>query len=188
MDGVMEFRPLTSENWLAFETLFGVKGACGGCWCMYPRLPDKEDKAGRGEVNHQKMKAMVDAGKVPGLLAFQDNAPIGWISLGPREEFPRLRNSKILAPVDEQSVWSVVCLFIAKEFRRQGVSVELLVTAAEFAKSNGAAILEGYPTDPNSSKQPDAFVWTGIHTAYLKSGFVEVERRSKSRPIMRKYL
>jgi len=155
---------------------------------MYPRLPDKEDKAGRGEVNHQKMKALVDSGKTPGLLGSKDGVPVGWISLGPREEFPRLKGSKILAPVDDQPVWSVVCIFIAKGFRRQGISVELLVAAGEFAKSNGAAILEGYPTDPHGAKQPDAFVWTGIHTAYLKAGFVEVERRSKTRPIMRKYL
>ncbi len=151
---------------------------------MYPRLSAKEDQASRGEVNKQKMRTLVESGEKPGLIAFEDDTPIGWISFGPREIFPRLNGSKILAPIDDQPVWSIVCLFIAKDFRRQGVSVELLKAAGVYARGQRASILEGYPTDPAGKKQPDAFVWTGISSAYLRAGFIEVARRSPTRPIM----
>jgi len=152
---------------------------------MFARLRDKEYKAGQGEVNHQRMKELVESGVVPGLLGYIDGQPVCWISLGPREDFPRWKNSKVLASVDDKPVWNVVCLFIAKGHRKQGISVELLKAGAEFAHENGATILEGYPTDPKGKSKPDAWVWTGLYNAYIKAGFVEVARRSETHPIVR---
>jgi GNAT superfamily N-acetyltransferase len=182
---MMEFQTLTVDAWCDFETLFGANGACAGCWCMFPRLADKEYRAGQGEVNHQRMRSLVESGAIPGLIGYIDGQPVGWISLGPREEFPRWKNSKVLAPVDDKPVWTVVCLFIAKGFRRQGISVDLLKAAGSFALKSGANILEGYPTDPQDKKRPDAWVWTGLASAYINAGFREVARRSPTRPIMR---
>src|ERR1700727_2216337 len=34
----LKILPLTPELWPALEDLFGEKGACNGCWCMYWRI------------------------------------------------------------------------------------------------------------------------------------------------------
>jgi GNAT superfamily N-acetyltransferase len=91
-----------------------------------------------------------------------------------------------MKPVDDKPVWSVSCLFVLKPYRRRGVSTRILKAAVKFARSQGATILEGYPVEPTMVETPDPFVWTGIPSAFLKAGFKEVARRSKTRPIMRK--
>ncbi|HUP01215.1 MAG TPA: GNAT family N-acetyltransferase, partial [Gemmatimonadota bacterium] len=111
--------------------------------------------------------------------------PIGWCAVAPREDYPRLERSRILKPVDEASVWSITCFFIARTHRGQGLSVALLEGAVEHAARQGARIVEGYPIEPNA-RQADPFVWTGIASAYRAAGFVEVARRSPTRPIMRR--
>ena len=163
----LKFHPVTPERWDDMVTLFGRRGACGGCWCMNWRLTSKEFEARKGPANKRAMKKIVMSGNVPGILAYLGSEPIGWCSVAPREQFPRLERSRNLKPVDDKQVWSVVCLFIAKPYRAQGVSVELLK-----------------PDD----KWPDAFAWTGVTSAFVKAGFEEVLRRSPSRPIMRRYL
>ena len=177
--------PLTKECWADFEKLFGAKGACGGCWCMLWRLPRAAFEAGKGEKNRRAMQALVESGKIPGLLAYADGKPVGWCSVAPREHFPALGNSRLLKPVDEKPVWSISCLFVEKKYRRQGISVALLRAAADYVKRQGGKIVEGYPTEPQKDRMPDVFVWTGIASAYQKAGFVECARRSETRPIMR---
>ncbi len=105
--------------------------------------------------------------------------------MAPREDYVALERSRILKPVDEQTVWSISCLFIKRPYRRQGVSTQLLKAAVEFAAERGAKIVEGYPVEPSMENMPDPFLWHGIPSAFLAAGFAEVLRRSKSRPIMR---
>lgn len=179
------FHPLTPDRWADFEKLFGPRGACGGCWCMYWRLsrPQYEDQ--HGELNRRSIKALVDSGAIPGILAYEEDEPVGWCSIAPREEFPTLGRSRILKPVDDQPVWSVVCFFVARKQRRKGLTVQLLKAAIEYARSNGARVIEGYPVEPKEGKSPDVFVYTGLASAFKQAGFVEVVRRSETRPIMR---
>ena len=134
------------------------------------------------------MKRIVDRGEPPGLLAYVDGAPVGWCAVAPRETFPPLDRSRILKPVDDQPVWSVVCLFVAKEFRHKKISVRLLKAAADYAKKHGAKIIEGYPSEPKKDTMPDVFAYQGLASAYLQAGFTEVARRSPTRPIMRRRL
>jgi GNAT superfamily N-acetyltransferase len=182
------FQPLTPETWAYLERLFGPRGACCGCWCMYWRLPHSQFDTQAGELNHLNLRALVDAGNVPGILAFSDGNPAGWCSLGPREEFPTLARSRILKPVDDIPVWSVVCFFIARAERHKGLTVELLKEAVSFAASRGARVIEGYPVEPKAGKSPDVFAYTGLSSAFLQAGFNEVARRSATRPIMRYYV
>jgi len=182
------FHPLTPERWSDFDKLFGLRGACAGCWCMYWRLSRTQFDEQRGELNHRNIKALVDSNIIPGLLAYSGDEPVGWCSIAPREDFSTLSRSRILKPVDTQPVWSVVCFFVARSHRRKGLTVELLQAAVEFARVNGARIVEGYPVEPKTGKAPDVFVYTGLASAFLQAGFTEVLRRSETRPIMRYYL
>lgn len=179
------FHPLTSDRWSDFEKLFGPRGACGGCWCMYWRLSRPQFEDQHGELNRRNMKALVDSGIIPGILAYAGEEPIGWCSIAPREEFPTLARSRILKPVDDQTVWSVVCFFVARGQRKKGLTVQLLRAAIEFARSKGAKVIEGYPVESKDGKSPDVFVYTGLSSAFKKAGFTEVLRRSETRPIMR---
>ncbi|MEW6756885.1 MAG: GNAT family N-acetyltransferase [Acidobacteriota bacterium] len=181
----LEVHPLTPGRWPDFESLFGSRGACGGCWCMWWRRTRADFLAGKGEGNRVAMRALVESGDVPGLLAYSNGRPIGWVSLGQRGGFSRLDRSRTLAPVDDRPVWSVVCFFVAKDARGRGVAGALLRAAADFALGQGARILEGYPTDDPPKPLPAPFVYTGVTSLFVKAGFREAARRSPSRPVMR---
>ncbi len=181
-------RPLTAARWNDFAALFGERGACGGCWCMLWRLPRKTFDAQKGDGNRDAMRELVRAGSEPGLVAYRGKTAIGWVSLGPRFDFPALARSRICKPIDERPAWSVTCLFVAKAQRRSGVSVALLEAAAAQAKKRGARLLEGYPQEPSKGEMADVFAWTGIASAFAAAGFVEVARPSPTRPIMRREL
>lgn len=181
----IEFHPATPARWRDLERLFGPRGACAGCWCMWARLPRAEFQAGVGAKNKRALRRIVAAGEPPGILAYVNGEPAGWCGLGPRADFRRLEKSKVLAPVDDRPAWSVVCFFVARPYRRQGLSVRLLREAVRHAAARGATLVEGYPTDTRS-RAADAFVWTGLATAFERAGFREVARRSRTRPIMRR--
>lgn len=181
----LRIRPVTPDRWGDVETLFGPRGACAGCWCMWWRRPHAEFQRGKGAGNKRALKALVVAGKPPGLLAYVGKEPVAWCSLGPRDEFVRLSTSRVLKPVDEAPVWSIVCFFVHRRWRRKGITVALLDAAAAYARKRGARQLEGYPVAPRAGKVPDVFAWTGLPGAFTKAGFQEVARRSPTRPIMR---
>jgi len=181
----LTFHPLTPERWGDLEKLFGERGACGGCWCMSWRLTRAQFEKQKGLPNKAAFKALVAAGPAPGVLAYSGAEPIGWCAVAPREVHERMENSRILAPVDEQPVWSVTCFFVARPFRRAGVSAQLLKAAVAHAMKLGAKIVEGYPVEPRKDPMPDVFAWTGISSAFRKAGFKEVARRAATRPIMR---
>jgi GNAT superfamily N-acetyltransferase len=182
----LKFRPLTTDRWRDFEKLFGERGACGGCWCMWWRLTRAQFERQKGQKNKRAMKKIVNSGEVPGILVYAEGEPIGWCSLGPREDFPSLERSRVLKRVDDRPAWSIVCFFIARPYRKKGVSVKLIEAAVKYARKNGALLIEGYPHE--LKKEPatwaDAFVWTGLASAFRKAGFIEVARRSATRPIM----
>jgi len=183
----LEFQPLTPDRWNDFETLFGERGACGGCWCMWPRLVRSDFQKHKGAGNRRAMKNIVESGPPPGLVAYAHGQPVAWCALAPRETYGVLATSRILKPVDQRPVWSVVCFFVAKPFRQRGLTTKLLDAAAKYARQQGARIVEGYPVEPKvDSRTADVFVWTGLASAFRKAGFEEAARRSPTRPIMRR--
>ena len=179
----LSVHPATSDRWLDLETLFGERGACGGCWCMAFRLPRKAWVAGKGAPNRRALRRLV-AIQPPGILGYLGREPVAWCAVAPREEFPVLANSRVLAPVDDRPVWSITCLFIRKDWRRRGLSARMLRAAARFARDQGASIVEGYPIQPATGQTPDPFLWLGTPSAFQRAGFREVIRRSPTRPIM----
>lgn len=180
----LSFHPLTQKLWRDFELLFGSHGACGGCWCMFWKLRGKNYSENVGDTARQMQKSVVDAKTVPGLLAYSEGYPIGWIAIEPRSQYPRLAYSRALKPVDDQEVWSVTCFFVEKKHRRKGITIELLKAAVAHAKKHGAKIVEGYPIDVKKNEAPP-FVFTGTASAFKQAGFEEVMRHKPNRPIFR---
>lgn len=182
--------PLTPDRWPDLEAVFQAKGCsiARGCWCMAYR------RSGRGAhvpagmthaaANRDHFKAVVDAGPPPGLLAYRGKTPVGWVSMGPREDYKRLERSPIMRPVDDQPVWSIVCFVVPAEHRGQGVATALLQGAVAHAKRCGATLVEAYPVD-KPGRQGDDALWFGTKGMYDKAGFEEVARRKATRPVVR---
>lgn len=183
--------PLTPERWRDLETVFGARGcsAARGCWCMAYRRTGRRGPLApgvtRAHANRADLKALVDAGKPPGLIGYRGNIPVGWISIGPREEFAKLKHSPVMKPVDDQPVWSVVCFVVPSEHRRQGVAHALLKGAIAYARRREATIIEGYPVD-KPGRCPDTDMWFGPKSLYDRAGFKEVARRKPTRPVVRR--
>ena len=184
----LEFHPVTPDRWKDLETLFGKRGACGGCWCCFWKQTRSEYDERKGEGNRKALQKSVLSGEQPGLLAYHNSEPVAWCAVEPRDNYPTLSRSRVLKPVDEQAVWSVPCFFVRRDYRRRGMTVHLLKAAAVHARKQGARLLEGYPSQPAKGSIPDAFAYTGLPSAFEKAGFTEVARRSEHRPIYRRKL
>jgi GNAT superfamily N-acetyltransferase len=132
------------------------------------------------------MRRLVLENHVPGLIAYVGRVPIAWCSLGPRELFVGLEHSKTLKRVDDNPVWSIVCFFVAKEYRGRRIMGPLLIAAIKHAAKHGAEIVEGYPV-PADRKLTGSSGYTGIASTFRRAGFVRVAQRG-SRPIMRYFV
>jgi GNAT superfamily N-acetyltransferase len=185
----LTIRPLTPSRWPDFESIFAARGCsvARGCWCMFYRETGRQAvPAGMrlADIRHRKMRALCEAGPPPGLIAYHDRRPVGWVTLGPRRKFLRLARSSVMKPVDDAAVWSIICFVVPAEFRHQGVAAALLRGAVDYAARRGARIVESYPVD-RTTRGRDEDLWFGIKSMYDQAGFVEIARRKPRRPVMR---
>lgn len=174
----MTIEPLTPDRWDDFVELFSRRGPRGGsrnapaygCWCMYWR----ERALAHGEPKKRAMEKIVRDGREPGLLAYEDGSPVGWVSIAPREEFTALCTSPQYRPRDEDDgVWSIVCFVVDKPARRSGVASALLDAAVAYAFAHGASAVEAYPhaSDPRD--------YMGNRALYEGAGFAKLRDANK---------
>jgi GNAT superfamily N-acetyltransferase len=181
----LEFHPLTAERWADFEELFGEHGAYGGCWCMWWRLTRREFEEGQGEGNREAMRSIVLKGEVPGILAYEQGRAVGWCSVAPREDYGSLNRSRVLKRIDDRKVWSIVCFFVTKDHRRQGLMQKLIRAAIDYVQSQGGKVVEAYPSIPRSERVPPVSIFMGFPSIFEKEGFIECAHPSKSKVVMR---
>jgi GNAT superfamily N-acetyltransferase len=185
--------PASAERWGDLETLFGKNGASAGCWCMFWRLNRTDFKALKGEGTKAVLKSMTLENRIPGLLAYVNGEVAGWCALGPREDFQALENSRILIRVDDQLVWSIVCFFISRPFRKIGLMDALLRGALDYAAGQGAHIVEAYPLDLQTPQMAGQTLtrfsgYMGIASTFRALGFIEVGRASDTQVILRYFI
>ncbi len=178
-----EAHPVTKERWPDLVELFD-RPIVRTCFCMFYR---KTGDTGAGRENRQAMKSLVDRGTVPGLIGYENGVPVAWVSLGPREDYAKLGRSPLMKPVDDRPVWSIVCFFVDREARGRGLSARMLRAAVDYARSNGARLVEAYPVDRDERSHPDVMFF-GAKSMYDRAGFREVARRKPTRPVVRKAL
>jgi GNAT superfamily N-acetyltransferase len=186
MTAAVKVTPVTPSRWDDLVSLFGPSGAYSGCWCMWFRETSAEFDRNGNAGNRKALAALVRRNRRPGLLAYVDGRPAGWVSVAPREEFGRIGRSPVLKPVDDRPVWSVVCFFIDKRFRGRGLGKRLLDAAVDHAARKGARVIEAYPKDPGQRTITNAEAFVGLLPMFEAAGFREVARRSGDRPIVRK--
>jgi len=173
--------PLTTATWPALAELFNAGGDPKWCWCQYWRKPGSNWSNTRAEENRADLRSLLDGdGPAPGLVALEDGRAVGWVGLGPREDFPRLVRSRTLPQLPGDGVWSVNCFVVARTERRSGVAGALLEAAIAYAKANGARTIEGYPVDTQGARIASATVYTGTAGMFTRAGF-EVVAPSTSR-------
>jgi GNAT superfamily N-acetyltransferase len=183
-------RPLTPDRFGDLEAVFNAKGCsvARGCWCMYYRVSGKGTltRPDEGQPTSRKaaLKKLAAHDPPPGLIGYRGRTPVGWISLGPREDYAKLAKSPVMKPVDDQPVWAIVCFVVPSEFRRQGVARALLAGAVRYAKKRGVRLLEAYPVDKAEPSAADAS-WFGSKRMFDEVGFHEVARRRPDRPVVR---
>jgi GNAT superfamily N-acetyltransferase len=191
----LEIVPLTRERVPDLATLFGEGGDPKWCWCAFYRVRNVDFQTAKPETNRAVLERAVDVTRAeeraPGLIAYRDGDPIGWVSLGLRDDYDRLQHSKILAPVDDRPVWSIVCFVVSRRARGQGVAQALLEAAVDYARDHGATLLEAYPVETDGKRVPAASAYKGTVTMFERAGFEVVDRRqhnrsSPVRPIMRR--
>lgn len=191
----LTIEPLTPARLPDLADLFGQGGDPKRCWCSFYRTRSKDIVAWSGEDNRAVLaQAVVDNAterRAPGLIAYDSGVAVGWASLGPREDYPRIVHSRVLAPIDDAPVWSIVCFVVGRRARGQGIATALLAAAIDYARDHGATTLEAYPieTEPGS-RVPSANVYRGTLSMFERAGFELAARRqspgaSQARPIVR---
>jgi GNAT superfamily N-acetyltransferase len=188
----VDVRPLTTARVADLATLFEQGGDPKWCWCSYFRIRGRDWTNATPADNRQLLAAAArKRDRAPGLVAYVEGQVVGWVSLGPRRDYERLAYSKVLAPVDEAPVWSIVCFVVGRKSRGRGVAGDLLVAAIDYARKHGATMLEAYPVEvPKGERIPSASVFHGTLGMFKRAGFEVVERRqanatSPVRPIVR---
>ncbi len=166
----------------------GASGACGGCWCMWWRQTRKEFDARHGAANKRAMKRIVESGDVPGIIAYDDDRPVAWCSVSPRESYESLERSRVLKRLDEEPVWSIVCFFTARSHRGRGIMDRLIRAAVKHVKTSGGKIVEAYPTRPRGKRLQQVSSFMGLPSAFEREGFVECAQPSDARLIMRYHI
>ena len=148
---------------------------------MHWRRPD--GGFGDSRDNRDRFADRASRGRPPGLLGYVGDRPVGWVQVGPRDEFPTLARSRLLKPVDDVEAWSINCFVVRSGHRKRGVGAGLLAAAIEYARDEGAAVIEAYPVDGERASVVDYF--TGVIGMFEPHGFVEIVRRNDTRPIVR---
>ena len=188
--GQITVEPLTRARWPDLEAIFNARGCSipRGCWCMYYRHDGKGRALPVGtayaEVNRAGLKALAADDPPAGLIGYREGLPVGWVSLGPREAYPRLENSRVMKRVDDKPVWSIICFVVPSAYRHQGVAHGLLAGAIAYAREQGVGLLEAYPVD-KPTRSADDFIWFGVKSMFAAAGFEEMARRKPTRPVMR---
>ena len=193
----LDIVPLTPARLPDLAALFGQGGDPRWCWCAYYRVrgvaaTQRDERVARNRaVLEEATRDLAGEGRGPGLVAYRAGQAVGWVSLGPREDYQRLEHSTVLRRVDERPVWSIVCFVVARKARGQGIAAALLDAAVGYARQHGATLLEAYPVDTGRRRIPSAYAFSGTLAMYERASFEVVAQRqfnatSPIRPIVRR--
>jgi ribosomal protein S18 acetylase RimI-like enzyme len=188
-------KPLTEETWEALRALFQEGGDPRWCWCQFWRMRSKDFAAMKVPHLRERLRDQARSDLAPGLVAFEGDRAVGWVSVAPRGDYERVVRSNVIPTIDDRPVWSIVCFAVSSTARGRGVARALLDAAVAFARAHDAVALEAYPLalEPGAELNPDA-VYTGTLSMFEQAGFQVVADRasdpssSKPRVVVRREL
>ena len=145
--------------------------------CLLSRLGIRLVRVGRGASvatmpvgrGHLNQRGIAQAGAVVALA----DAAAGWASYTALEDsrFTTLAlDMKLIRPVDDLRVWSIICMVVRGGYRRRGVNRQMVLGALEYAKSLGAPAVEAYPVDPEG-RMDLTMAYVGTRKMFEEAGF-----------------
>ena len=173
-----EVREVDRDRWDDLAALFEARGGPHYCWCMAWRKKPANAESGKAGLKAALHSRVADGIPI-GLLAYCDGRPVAWCSIAPRSSYRRLGGPG--EPDEENAVWSLVCFFVKREFRGQGLPDRLIRAAIDHAKGRGAKVVEAYPVDPDSP----SYRFMGVVNMFEKAGFKLVGQAGTRRHVMR---
>ncbi len=186
----IEIVPLTPDRWADVSALFDEGGDPKTCSCMFWRVRSKDWSFANAAEARAGLQALVEADRdpAPGLLAYADGRPVGWVSVAPRADYERLTNSRVRPKLDEVPVWSIVCFVVSRVARGQGLTTRLLDAAMDYAIERGAPALEAYPVAVGDGRIPAAVGYTGLLSTFLAAGFEVVHEIDSPQATVRRVI
>ena len=170
-------KPLTPSRIDDFGHVLRSSGSGSSCWDLWPRLAGAEQRAGGLDrsttLRRAKLASLATRRRAPGLLAYRDREPVGWVSIGPRLDYHRVVSSKATPVLDELPVWVIPCITVRKEVRGQGVAIALIRAAVAYATARGAPAVEAYPRAAGE-RVHDEWAFYGTEALFRKAGFTKV--------------
>lgn len=166
-----EVLPATSERFDDVATILGPKNpASSVCWCLSHRLDSRTNRELVGPARAEYVRELTTRPVAPGVLAYDGNEVVGWAAVAPRAELPFARSRKI-PHVDDQPVWSIWCVRVRPGHRGRGVGHALLAGAVEYAATQGAPAVEGYPVDNRGERVDLTMAYVGTRSLFERAGF-----------------
>lgn len=165
-----ETHPVTPDRFDDFGDVINPNRRPTHCWCLSHRLPAAEiESLGEGS-RETAMRRLTERERPPGVVTYRDGVPVGWCSIGPRSQIPRLERSRLIRPLDDIPVWSIICVVVRSGHRRQGVTTAMLDGAVAYAAANGAPAVESYPVDP-TGRMDLTMAFVGTRKMFANAGF-----------------
>ena len=184
--------PATMREWDDVQAALTGGGDGRSCQCVWPLLPNAQWRTTSVDERRELLRAEIDAGPPPGLVAYIDGAPAGWARVGPRSAQRRILRSRAVGaspePVDAEDVWAVTCFSVRREHRRKGLNAAFLDAAADYARDRGARVLEAYPIDTTVGKTSTNALYVGSLSTFLAAGFEERARPTATRVLVSRTL
>jgi GNAT superfamily N-acetyltransferase len=162
--------PVTPDRFEDFADVINPNRRATHCWCLSHRLRVKDVERLGGGARERAMRRLCERENPPGVITYLDDVPVGWCNIGPRADIPRLTASRLIRPVDDVPVWSIVCLVVRGGHRKVGVTAPLIEGAVEYATSRGAPAVESYPVDP-TGRMDTTMAFVGTRSMFAKAGF-----------------
>ncbi|SFT51153.1 Ribosomal protein S18 acetylase RimI [Geodermatophilus amargosae] len=169
----IEVAPATSARFDDVATVLGPRNPDANvCWCLSHRLDSRTNRELVGPARGEFVRELTGRPVAPGVLAYDGGEVVGWTAVAPRAELPFERSRKI-PHVDDLPVWSLWCVRVRPGHRGQGIAHALVRGAVEYAASNGAPAVEGYPVDNEGRKVDLTMAYVGTRSLFEKAGFTK---------------
>lgn len=173
---MIRVEPVTPDRWDDLVALFGPSGAYSNCWCTWWTWRSADWERHTPAQRRAELRRQVAGGMEPGLLAYDDDEPVGWCAVAPRSRYERLTSprARTYRPIDDRESWVVTCFFVRKDRRGSGIAGALLGEVKRFVADRGGTLVEGYPVKDHSHGA--AATYTGTAGMFADAGFEEAAR------------
>ncbi|MFK5690809.1 GNAT family N-acetyltransferase [Ornithinimicrobium sp. LYQ92] len=166
----LETYPVTPDRFEDFADVINPNRRATHCWCLSHRLRAGEIEELGGGSRARAARRLTEREHPPGVVLYADDVPVAWCNIGRRADIPRLAGSRLIRPVDEVDVWSIICVVVRGGHRKRGLTTPLIEGAVGYAAAQGAPAVEAYPVE-TSGRMDTTMAFVGTRAMFEKVGF-----------------